>query len=139
MKSLFRFLFILVGGIAIGMIVWGGYRVHQSEITRQAFTDEQIQKQTKMCSDRTSEAQPLVMPWRDRGLRTTDPRVFYSPRLHRCLYTFLIINPKLPEATTFNQYFIYDLDRNHELFLGEGVHITTWAKYLDIITQLEQK
>lgn len=139
MKSLFHFLFIFVGIIALGMIAWGGYQVHRSELARQAFTDEQIKEQAKSCSDRASEALPLVMPWRDRGLRTTDPRVFYSPRLNRCLYTFLVINPKLPEATTFNQYFIYDLDRNHELFLGEGVHINTWGKYLDMVARLEQK
>lgn len=139
MKSLFRFLFWAVGIIAVGMLAIGAYSVHRAEMARQTLNDDQIKERTKTCAERSTEAQPLVKPWRDKELRTTDPRVFYSPRLNRCLYTFLVINPKLPDATTFNQYFIYDLDRNQPLFLGEGVHINTWAQYLEKIAELEQK
>lgn len=139
MKSLFRSLFWIVIVIAVGMLVLGGYAVHKAESERQALTDEQIQANSKACTQRSTETQHLVDSWRNKGLRTTDPRIFYSPRLNRCLYTFLVINPKLPDAETFNEYFIYDLDRKNSVFLGEGIDISTWAKYLEKIAELEQR
>lgn len=139
MKLIFRITLYSLGLLAFCFIIAGGYQVYKADQERRSLTDADIKAKTEECAHNDALARAYVEPIRRRGLRTTDPRVFYSPKLNRCLYTYLVINPKLPEATTFNSFLIYDLKKNRKLFLGEGESIKRWDRYLDVIAELEQK
>lgn len=139
MKSLFRLTIISLSLLILCLLVLDGYRVYAADLRRQQLSEADITAASKACQDQAPKARSYIEPLRRQGLRTTDPRLFYSPRLNRCLYTYLLLDPRRPEATTFNRYLIYDVERNREVFLGEGRGIKTWQIYLERIAELEKR
>lgn len=139
MKLLFKFLTWSAALLLLCLIVLGGQSIYRAEVKRQALSEEVIAEKAETCAKRDTEARAYVTKIQQQGRRVTDPRVFYSPKLNRCLYTYLLINPRLPEATTFNEFLIYDLDKNQPLFFGEGERIIRWDKYLEKVAILEQQ
>lgn len=139
MKPLFRLTLFSIIILVLCLVVLGGYRVYAADLKRQQLSEVDITDNQEACQAQAARARSYVEPLRRQGLRTTDPRLFYSPRLNRCLYTYLLLDPKLREATTFNRYLIYDLERNRQVFLGEGRGVKTWQNYLDRIAELEKR
>lgn len=133
----FRLLLWSGGVLLASLLILGGYYVQQTAAERANLSESTLETRTNQCLAKEEQSRVAVQKIRQKGFRTTDPRVFYSPSLGRCLYTYLVINPKLPEATTFNEFLIYDLEKNQRLFLGEGIMLKTWTQYLEKISELE--
>lgn len=138
MKKIILWMAIILGLALVISGVDSYYHYHEIQV-RQSLTDDYITQSKKDCEDQLSKANEQVALIKATGLRATEPRVFYSPLRDRCLFTYLVIDPKLPEATTFNSFLIYDLEKNKPVTFTQDKEIKIYTDYLQRISELEKK
>ncbi len=136
-KKLFYLLLILFVILVVDGLI--NYREYQTLRTRQSITDEEITESKQICNELQPRAMDHVAEIQSKGVRATDPKTFFSPYLNRCLFTYLIIDPSLPDATTYNSYLIYDTETKKPVTFEPGKEIKIYSDYLKRITELEQR
>ena len=136
-KKIFYLLLIVFIILVVNGLI--NYRKYQTLITHQSITDEEITESKQICDELQPRAMDYVAEVQSKGTRATDPKTFSSPYLNRCLFTYLIIDPSLPDATTYNSYLIYDIETKKPVTLEDGKEIKIYSDYLKRISELEQR
>lgn len=138
MKKIILWIGVILGLALIISGITSYYQYHEIKV-RQSLSDDSIAQSKKDCEDQHTKADEYVAQIKAKGLRTTDPRTFYSPLQDRCLFTYLVIDPQLPEATTFNSFLIFDLKNNKPVTFTKDKEIKIYTDYLQRISELEKK
>lgn len=102
------------------------------------LTQEEIAVKKKACEARFEEAKRLTEEVRAGGQRVTDPKVFFSSEVGACLVTYLIKDPELPDAGTYNSFVIHNLDRGKDLYSKARNTLQTYQDYLNKMDELDK-
>ncbi len=143
-KNTFVKTFILIIVILGGLAVYGYYerpRVLWSipVFRPEPLGDEEYLRLQSECLTRINEAKSLTAEYSNAGHRVTEPRLFFSSSERNCLATYLVLDQSKPEAGTYNQFFIYNLDRKRELFWKVNGKTGNYEKYLGYLSELESR
>lgn len=132
-----RFTRLLLGLLLV--IILAAWAMHDYRSRYYPMSETEIAAKEQACLANTAAGVNETDTLKRFGKRVTEPKTFYSRAVNRCLYTYLMIDPRRPEPTTYNRFVIKDAATGRELYLGETNIIRTWPDYLDRMDKLEKK